>query len=121
VCPSAGFDRVTSVRLFLICWLGTVIGIIGYAVWDRPNVAHENGFSVHLEWTRASELLHWAGRLLNADAIGLLLLNALCVGGIIALLVVWVIEHAQRRKSKEGKNDRGPDDRTRVTRTIRER
>jgi hypothetical protein len=40
--------------------------------------------------SRIGELWHWGGRLLNEGAIGLLVLNAIMLGGLLALLMLWV-------------------------------
>lgn len=84
---------MTSLPTFLLFWLAATLGILGYAVWDVPNVAHETaGFSVNLDWSRVGEIRHWGGRLINSDATALLLLNAACTGGMIALGIVWIME-----------------------------
>jgi hypothetical protein len=81
------------VKLFLLCWLGATLGILGYAFWDLLSVAHEtNEFTVHLDWSRIGELAHWAPRLLNAGALPLLFLNATIIGGMMSLVITSLIE-----------------------------
>jgi hypothetical protein len=69
------------------------LATLGYAYADlslTPGLQHERGFSVHVDIARIGELWHWGGRLLNEGAIGLLVLNAIMVGGFLALLMLWL-------------------------------
>ena len=82
-----------SVRSLLIVWVSSSLGTLGYAYADlslTPGLHQERGFSVHIDVARIGELWHWGGRLLNEGAIGLLVLNAIVVGGFLALLVLWL-------------------------------
>ena len=82
-----------SVRSLLVVWVSSSLATLGYAYADlslTPGLHQERGFSIHIDVTRVGELWHWGGRLLNEGAIGLLVLNAIMVGGILALLVLWL-------------------------------
>src|SRR5688572_33512751 len=84
---------VFSVRSLLFVWVSSSLATLGYAYADlslTPGLHQERGFSIHIDVTRIGELWHWGGRLLNEGAIGLLVLNAIMVGGILSLLVLWV-------------------------------
>ena len=82
-----------SVRSLLVVWVSSSLATLGYAYADlslTPGLHQERGFSIHIDITRIGELWHWGGRLLNEGAIGLLVLNAIMVGGILALLMLWL-------------------------------
>lgn len=82
-----------SVRSLLIVWVSASLATLGYAFADlslTPGLHQERGFSIHIDVARIGELWHWGGRLLNDGAIGLLVLNAIVVGGFLALLVLWL-------------------------------
>jgi hypothetical protein len=84
---------VFSVRSLLFVWVSTSLATLGYAYADlslTPGLHQERGFSVHIDVARIGELWHWGGRLLNEGAIGLLVLNAIVVGGFLALLMLWL-------------------------------
>jgi hypothetical protein len=69
------------------------LATLGYAYADlslTPGLHQERGFSIHIDFARVGELWHWGGRLLNEGAIGLLVLNAIVVGGFLALLMLWI-------------------------------
>jgi hypothetical protein len=90
---------VFSVRSLLLVWVSSSLATIGYAYADlslTPGLNEERGFSIHVDVTRIGELWHWGGRLLNEGAIGLLVLNAMMVGGFLALLMLWVGQLLQR-------------------------
>lgn len=73
--------------------------ILGYAHLDlalTPGLHLEDGFSVHVDFARMGELLHWGGRLLNEGALGLLAFNAIIVGGLASLAALWLYEAGQR-------------------------
>ncbi len=81
-----------SVRLLLSVWVSSSLATLGYAYADlslTPGLHQERGFSSHIDVARIGELWHWGGRLLNEGAIGLLVLNAIVVGGFAALLLLW--------------------------------
>ena len=82
-----------SLRSLLVVWVSASLATLGYAYADlnlTPGLHQERGFSIHIDITRIGELWHWGGRLLNEGAIGLLVLNAIMVGGILALLMLWL-------------------------------
>ena len=82
-----------SVRSLLIVWVTSSLATLAYAYADlilTPGLHQERGFSIHIDVTRIGELWHWGGRLLNEGAIGLLVLNAIVIGGFMALLMLWV-------------------------------
>ena len=82
-----------SVRSLLFVWVSSSLATLGYAYADlslTPGLHQERGFSIHVDIARIGELWHWGGRLLNEGAIGLLVLNAIVVGGFLALLMLWI-------------------------------
>lgn len=82
-----------SVRSLLSVWVTSSLATLGYAYADlslTPGLHQERGFSIHVDISRIGELWHWGGRLLNEGAIGLLVLNAIMVGGFLALLMLWI-------------------------------
>lgn len=82
-----------SVRSLLSVWVTSSLATLGYAYADlslTPGLHQERGFSIHIDVARIGELWHWGGRLLNEGAIGLLVLNAIVVGGFLALLMLWL-------------------------------
>jgi hypothetical protein len=84
---------VFSLRSLLFVWATSSLATLGYAYADltlTPGLHQESGFSVHIDIARIGELWHWGGRLLNEGAIGLLVLNAMMVGGLLALLMLWL-------------------------------
>ena len=79
-----------SVRSFVGLWTGLALVILLYAFLDlgmNPQLLEEHNFSMQPDLTRAPELLHWGGRLLKEGAVGLLVSNAIVLGGIGALVV----------------------------------
>ena len=88
-----------SVRLLLLLWVCTSLATLGYAYVDlrvTPGLLQERGFSIELDFTRVGELWHWGGRLLNEGAFGLLVFNAIIVGGFLSLIALWIAELARR-------------------------
>jgi hypothetical protein len=82
---------VFSLRSLLSVWVGSSLATLGYAYADlslTPGLHQERGFSIQIDIARIGELWHWGGRLLNEGAISLLVLNAIMVGGILALLML---------------------------------
>lgn len=82
-----------SLRSLLSVWVTSSLATLGYAYADlslTPGLHQERGFSIHVDFSRIGELWHWGGRLLNEGAIGLLVLNAIMVGGLLALFMLWV-------------------------------
>lgn len=90
---------MVSVRSLLFVWVSSSLATLGYAFADlnlTPGLHQERGFSIHIDMARIGELWHWGGRLLNEGAIGLLVLNAIVVGGLLALLMLWLGQLLQK-------------------------
>jgi hypothetical protein len=90
---------VFSLRSLLSVWVGSSLATLGYAYADlslTPGLHQERGFSIQIDIARIGELWHWGGRLLNEGAISLLVLNAIMVGGILALLMLSLGQLVQR-------------------------
>lgn len=105
-----------SVRSLLLLWVCTSLATLGYAYVDlrvTPGLLQERGFSIELDLTRVGELWHWGGRLLNEGAFGLLVFNAIIVGGFLSLLALWIAELA--RRVLHSRNNGAPSSRTTVT------
>jgi len=84
---------VFSVRSLLLVWVSSSVATLGYAYADlslTPGLQQEHGFAIHIDVDRVGELWHWGGRLLNEGAVGLLVFNAITVGGLLALIVLWL-------------------------------
>ena len=82
--------EVDSVSSFLKTWLVATLLIVAYAWVDlrvNPHLALETSFTLTPDIHRISDLWDWGGRLLHHRALGLLVLNAIALGGILAL--VW--------------------------------
>lgn len=82
-------SEVDSVSSFLRAWLVATLLIVAYAWVDlrvNPHLARETSFTLTPDIHRISDLWDWGGRLLHHRALGLLLLNAVALGGILALL-----------------------------------
>jgi hypothetical protein len=95
--------NVDSVRAFLRIWLICTALVLGYAYLDvrlNPWLTAETHFSMEPDLSRLPELLHWGGRLLSHRALGLLVGNAVILGGVAALLVHGVVRVIQRARRK---------------------
>ncbi len=82
--------EVDSVSSFLKAWLAATLLIVAYAWVDlrlNPHLAFETSFTLTPDVTRLADLWDWGGRLLHHGALGLLLLNAIALGGIAAIVV----------------------------------
>lgn len=100
-----------SVRSLLLLWVCASLATLGYAYVDlrvTPGLAEERGYSIALDLARIGELWHWGGRLLNEGAIGLLVFNAIIVGGFIALLVLWVGQVLRRLLQPQAEAEQAP-------------
>ena len=87
-----------SVRSLLMAWAGFSLATVAYAYLDlalSPGLHVETGFSVTLDVARIGELWHWGGRLLREGALMLLVCNAVVLGGLLALLSLWIVEGVQ--------------------------
>lgn len=82
--------EVDSLASFLKAWLGATVAILAYA-WvnlrSTPRLSYETAFTLTPDVTRLSDLWDWGGRLLHHGAFGLLALNAVALGGILALVL----------------------------------
>ena len=81
--------EVDSVSSFLKSWLLATLIIVAYAWVDlrfSPQLAYETSFTLTPDVTRLGDLVDWGGRLLHHRAVGLLVLNAIALGGIAALV-----------------------------------
>lgn len=94
--------EVDSVSSFLKAWLAATLVIVGYAWVDlriHPHLAYETGFTLTPDITRLSDLWDWGGRLLHHGAVGLLLLNAIALGGIVAIVARGALSIARRLRT----------------------
>jgi len=110
---------VVSVRSLLTLWVSLSMAILGYAYLDltlTPGLHLETGFSIHVDFERAGELLHWGGRLLNEGAVGLLVFNAIVLGGFVALVALWLSQLGQRALCALRRRE--PAEEPRVTTTV---
>lgn len=81
--------EVDSLSGFLKAWLAATLLIIAYAWVDlraNPHLTFETSFTLTPDASRLSDLLDWGGRLLHHGAVGLLVANAIALGGILALV-----------------------------------
>jgi hypothetical protein len=81
-----------------MAWTGFSLATVAYAYLDlalSPGLHVETGFSVTLDVARIGELWHWGGRLLREGALMLLVCNAVVVGGLLALVTLWIVEGVQ--------------------------
>jgi hypothetical protein len=81
--------EVDSLSGFLKAWLAATASIVGYAWLDlraNPHLAFETSFTLTPDASRLADLWDWGGRLLHHGAVGLLLANAIALGGILALV-----------------------------------
>ena len=107
-----------SVRSLLLLWVCTSLATLGYAYVDlqvTPGLVQEKGFSIDLDLSRVGELWHWGGRLLNEGAMGLLIFNAIIVGGFLALIALWAGQLLRRALLARNDSERAA---TKVTTTV---
>jgi hypothetical protein len=94
--------EVDSLSSFLKAWLAATLLIIGYAWVDlrfNPHLSLETSFTLTPDVTRLTDLWDWGGRLLHHGAFGLLVANAVALGGILALLVRGALSVVRRVRS----------------------
>jgi hypothetical protein len=109
---------VFTVRSLLLLWVCASLATLGYAYVDlrvTPGLIQERGYSIDLDLARIGELWHWGGRLLNEGAIGLLVVNAIIVGGFLALLVLWLGQLLRRTLLSRNEAEQAPSS---VTTTV---
>jgi hypothetical protein len=93
---------VDSVSSFLKAWLAATILIVGYAWVDlrfNPHLSFETSFTLTPDVTRLPDLWDWGGRLLHHGALGLLALNAIALGGIVAVVARGALSTWRRLRS----------------------
>jgi len=81
--------EVDSLSSFLKTWLLATLLIVAYAWIDlrlNPHLKLETAFTLTPDVSRISDMWDWGGRLLHHRAVGLLVGNAVALGGILALL-----------------------------------
>lgn len=81
-------SEVDSLSGFLKAWLVATLLIVGYAWADlrfNPHLTRETSFTLTPDVDRLADLWDWGGRLLHHGELGLLLANAVALGGIAAL------------------------------------
>ena len=86
--------EVDSASSFVKAWLAATLLIIGYAWVDlrfNPHLLKETSFTLTPDITRLGDLWDWGGRLMHHGAFGLLVANAIAIGGILALAVRGVL------------------------------
>ena len=91
--------EVDSLSSFLKAWLAGALLIIGYAWMDlrfNPHLSLETSFTLTPDITRLTDLWDWGGRLLHHGAVGLLVANAVALGGILALVVRGALSVVRR-------------------------
>ena len=94
--------EVDSLSSFLKAWLAATLLIIGYAWVDlrfNPHLALETSFTLTPDVARLTDLWDWGGRLLHHGAVGLLVANAVALGGILALVVRGVLSVVRHVRS----------------------
>lgn len=96
--------EVDSASSFVKAWLAATLLIIGYAWVDlrfNPHLLKETSFTLTPDVTRLADLWDWGGRLMHHGAFGLLIANAVALGGILALLVRGVLSLIRRLRAHE--------------------
>ena len=94
--------EVDSVSNFLKAWLAATLLIVGYAWVDlrfNPHLYYETSYTLTPDVTRLSDLWDWGGRLLHHGAVGLLVLNAIALGGITAIVARGAIALVHRLRA----------------------
>ncbi|RYZ07702.1 MAG: hypothetical protein EOO73_10210 [Myxococcales bacterium] len=92
-------SEVDSVAGFLKAWAAATAAIVAYAWVDlrySPRLTQETAFTLTPDLTRLWDLWDWGGRLLHHGAFGLLALNAVALGGIVALALRGALAALQR-------------------------
>jgi hypothetical protein len=100
--------EVESLSSFVKAWVMATLVILGYAWLDlqlNPHLSHETAFSLTPDASRLSDMWDWGGRLLHHQALGLLIGNAVALGGILALGLRGAVALLRRARSI---NDEAP-------------
>jgi hypothetical protein len=93
---------VISARAFILLWLVCTAIVLGYAFVDlrlSPALQAEHSFSMQPDLSQIWEMRHWGGRLVRERAWGLLVSNALVLGGLVALGLHGLTRFVSRRVS----------------------
>lgn len=96
--------EVESLSSFLKAWLLATLVILAYAWLDlklNPHLALETEFTLTPDVSRLSDVWDWGGRLLHHRALGLLLGNALALGGVLAIMLGSVRAVVRRLRARE--------------------
>ena len=94
--------EVDSLSSFVKAWLAATLLIVGYAWVDlrfNPHLAAETSFTLTPDVGRLADLWDWGGRLLHHGAHGLLIANAVALGGILALVVRGALSLVRRLRA----------------------
>jgi len=94
--------EVDSVSSFLKAWLAATLLIVGYAWVDlrfNPYLSYETNFTLTPDVTRLADLWDWGGRLLHHGALSLLALNAIALGGIVAIVARGALTLVRRLRA----------------------
>lgn len=78
----------------MVCWAGGTLGILSYAVVDflsHPKLQQETAISMTPNWEKLPDLAHWGGRLMH-HSWPLLVINAIMLGGLVALVIGSLIK-----------------------------
>ena len=92
-----------STRFIVGLWLLLTIVILGYALFDlqaNPWLREEHAFTMQPDLSRAGDLLHWGGRLLKERAVSLLIMNAVILGGLLAIPVAAALSVFRRDRAR---------------------
>jgi hypothetical protein len=93
---------VDSVSSFLKAWFTATLLIMGYAYVDlrlHPHLTLETSFTLTPDVSRVWDLWDWGGRLLHHGAVGLLLMNAIALGGIGAIFLRGAMHIVRRLRT----------------------
>jgi hypothetical protein len=97
-------SEVDSASSFVKAWLAATLLIIGYAWVDlrfNPHLLTETSFTLTPDVARLADLWDWGGRLMRHGAFGLLIANAVALGGILALVVRGALSLIRRLRTQD--------------------
>ncbi|HEY6078120.1 MAG TPA: hypothetical protein VIW29_04920 [Polyangiaceae bacterium] len=93
-----------SLSSFLKTWLLATLLIVAYAWLDlrlNPHLKLETAFTLTPDASRLSDMWDWGGRLLHHRAVGLLVANAVALGGILAIVLRGALAVLQRLRAPD--------------------
>jgi hypothetical protein len=96
--------EVDSLSGFLKAWLAATLSIVAYAWVDlhtNPHLKLETSFTLTPDPSRLADLWDWGGRHLHHGAVGLLVANAIALGGILALVARGTLAIIHRMRVAE--------------------